>query len=67
MADNLKDRTVWISVPLDVETVERLRNLSDACHADPDSVAASLLHDILKDDEECHYLLTAPTGTATFN
>ena len=33
---------------------QRLRHLSDICHADEKSVAASLLHDILKDDEEAH-------------
>lgn len=46
--------TVWVSIPLDAETAERLRNLSDICHADEQSVAASLLHDILKDDAETH-------------
>ena len=39
---------------LAAETAERLRHLSDICHADEKSVAASLLHDILKDDEEAH-------------
>lgn len=45
---------VWVQVPLDVETARRLRHVSDMCHADEKSVAASLLHDILKDDEDAH-------------
>jgi hypothetical protein len=48
------ENIVWISVPLDGETAARLLNLSDVCHAEPVSVAASLLHDILKDDEIAH-------------
>lgn len=48
------DEIVWVSVPLDADTAERLRHLSDVCHAPEPSVAASLLHDILKDDEEAH-------------
>ncbi len=55
----------WISVPLSEETAARLQDLSDHCHADPVGVAASLLHDILKDDADAHYLTdgNAPTGT----
>lgn len=69
MADRIKDptETVWISIPLDGETAERLVNLSDACHADPDNIAAALLRDILKDDEDAHHLLTPPSGAVTFN
>ena len=69
MADLLKDQNavIWISIPLDGETAARLQSLSDVCHAAPTNVAASLLHDILKDDEETHLLLTAPAAGATFN
>lgn len=49
-----------ILVRVSGETAARLRVLSDHCHADPVSVAASLLHDLLKDDEDAHFLLTAP-------
>lgn len=59
-----KQSTVWISVGLDPETADRLRDLSDACCADEESVAASLLRDILKDDAEAHFLLAAPGPSA---
>ena len=45
---------IWVSVPLDHETAERLRHLSDICHAPETTVAASLLRDILEDDESAH-------------
>lgn len=69
MADLLDDQkpVVWISIPLDGETAARLQNLSDVCHAPPVNIAASLLHDILKDDEDTHLLLSAPAAGATFN
>jgi hypothetical protein len=51
---------VWISVPLSRETAARLSNLSDICHADRVSVAASLLHDVLMDDIEAHPLESLP-------
>jgi hypothetical protein len=54
-----------IRLVLDVsqETIARLQSLSDICHADPRAVAASLLHDILKDDEAAHFLTAPPPGT----
>ena len=69
MANFLTDdtETVWIKIPLDGETAARLRNLADFCHADRVSVAASLLHDILKEDDEAHALLEAVPASATFN
>ena len=54
MSEAAKNEIVWVSVPLDAETAERLRSLSDICHAPETSVAASLLHDILRDDAEAH-------------
>lgn len=63
--DNLFDDpqdTVWISIPLDPRTAARLRNLSDVCHADPVSVATSLLHDVLADDEAAHHPADAASG-----
>lgn len=45
---------VWVSVPLDAATAARLENLADICHAPKTAVAASLLHDVLADDEQAH-------------
>jgi hypothetical protein len=68
MQKNLKDAEVlWIRIPLDGETAERLQNLSDICQSDASRVAASLLHDILKDDDDAHALLEAPAASATIN
>lgn len=53
---------VWLSVPLSRETAERLASLADACHADRPTVAASLLHDLLKDDAEAHILEMTPAA-----
>lgn len=51
---------VPFSMLLDETTMERLRRLSDVCDADPRSVAASLLHDILQDDAEAEGSLLLP-------
>lgn len=69
MSDHFDDpkETVWITIPLDGETVARLENLSGVCHAEMETVAASLLHDILKDDDEAHFLLAVPAVGASFN
>jgi hypothetical protein len=56
-----EEETVWFSIPLSSATIDRLMALSDICHADPVKVAASLLHDVLKDDEEAN----AEAATAT--
>jgi bacterioferritin (cytochrome b1) len=66
MANFIEDpeETVWIRVPLDSATAVRLQNLSDVCHAAPDNVAASLLRDILAEDEDAHLLLTTPAASA---
>jgi len=64
--DDLKE-TVWISIPLDATTAARLQNLSDVCHAAPTNVAASLLHDILADDEEANLPAAIAVGSPTFN
>ena len=48
------NEVVWVSVPLDAATAARLQGLADMCHAEPTSVAASLLHDVLKEDDEAH-------------
>lgn len=69
MKDHFEDpkETVWISIPLDAETAARLLNLSNFCQAEPVSVAASLLHDVLKDDEEVNVQAAIAVGTATIN
>lgn len=56
-----------IILVLDEETARRLDVLSDGCHSCPESVAASLLHDILKEDEEAHFLLEAPAASPMIN
>lgn len=56
------EEQVWLSIPLSRRTAERLANLADVCHADHRSVAASLLHDILQDDEEAHVLEHTPAA-----
>lgn len=55
------EETVWFSIPLNGATIDRLMNLSNICHAPPVQVAASLLHDILKDDEATHNDCQAPS------
>jgi predicted transcriptional regulator len=66
LIDEAEEMT-WISIPLDPQTAARLRNLSDACHAAPTNIAASLLHDILKDDEEANLPAAIAVGTVTMN
>jgi hypothetical protein len=51
MSDHDDHEVVCIPIPLSPETARRLQALSDICHADPVKVAASLLHDLLKEDE----------------
>ena len=57
----------WISIPLDAQTAARLANLSDECHADQVRVAASLLHDILEDDEQANLPTALAAGNITLN
>lgn len=60
-----QQETSYIRIPVSQETLERLMRLADMCHADPVAVAASMLHDVLKDDEEAHPLELLPvTGMA---
>ena len=67
MSDDDHHDVVCIPIPLSQETVRRLQALSNICHADPVKIAASLLHDVLKDDEESNFLLTAPPASASLN
>lgn len=62
--EDLQAEVVWIKVPLDGKTAKRLMNLSDVCHNQAERIAASLLHDILKDDEEMHSPPGAPVGAS---
>lgn len=50
------------SVLLDDQTVARLMRLSEMCHTPPRVVLASIIHDVLKDDEDAH-LLESHSGT----
>lgn len=50
----------YISIPVDEATLRRLLDLADMCHADIKSIAASLLHDVLADDEAAHVLEAMP-------
>lgn len=43
---------VTLQVTIDDVTWGRLLRLSEVCRGDPLQIAASLLHDILEDDEE---------------
>lgn len=55
MSNHIDDTEVeLVTIALDAVTAARLRNLANMCHAAPTSVAASLLHDVLKDDDEHH-------------
>lgn len=54
MAFEHEDGVVWLRVPLDADTAWRLKTLADICQAGSTSVAASLLHDILLDDDLAH-------------
>lgn len=54
-----------ITIPVDAETLRRLVRIADMSHAAPKAVAAALLHDVLKDDEDAHLLeLMPPAGNA---
>lgn len=53
-----KEPRAFIGVPIDSETLRRLLDLSRSVGDDPREVAASLLRDVLKDDEDSNYLLT---------
>jgi len=54
-----------VPIPLDRETRRRLVELSRVVHYDPARLASSLLHDLLKDDEDAHTL--APRNRSTLN
>lgn len=47
-----------IPIPLDPATFTRLCALARACGAHPIDIAASLLHDVLKDNDEAHKSVT---------
>jgi hypothetical protein len=60
--------TVWINVPLDAETHRMLARLADVCHSPSiESVAASLLHDIIRDDQEAHGDASPASAPMTWN
>lgn len=43
-----------LPLELDAETRELLARFSAACHRHPSKVAADLLRDLLRDDDEAH-------------
>jgi hypothetical protein len=47
-------------VMLDDLTVARLIEISDLCHADPATVIASIVRDVLEDDARMHAAQTTP-------
>jgi len=57
---NDPEETVFLELAIDRETADRLLELSRFCQADPNTIAASLLHDILADDEAANI----PTAVA---
>jgi hypothetical protein len=67
MSDTDDRPKVRLVLDVSEETLVRLQNLSDFCHADPRTVAASLLHDILKDDEDAHILTVSRPPGSTLN
>lgn len=56
MSDHPK---AMLAVPLDDDSVERLMSLSRVCGLPLADLAASLLHDLLEEDEETHILMAA--------
>jgi coenzyme F420-reducing hydrogenase alpha subunit len=69
MSIQAEDAVSFISIPVDAETLRRLTSIADMCHADPKTVAASLLRDVLADDEAAHGAefeleLMPPAGSA---
>jgi len=62
MSAQADDDTTLITIPVDGETLRRLVKIADMSHAAPKAVAASLLHDILKDDEDAHLLELMPAA-----
>lgn len=56
-----------LAVPLDDDSVERLMSLSRECGLPIADLAASLLHDLLEEDEGTHLLTAARPLTNTLN
>jgi predicted transcriptional regulator len=53
MKTRFQDDTAF-RVVLDDQTVARLIEVAEACHADPATIIASLVHDVLEDDALAH-------------
>lgn len=60
MADPDQQEISYIRIPVSPETKERLLHVANMSHADPEAVAGSIVHDVLKDDEEAHFLDLLP-------
>jgi len=61
-----EDGVVFFRVPVDEATVARLMTVADETHNDPAMIIASILHDVLKDDEDAH-LMAAPDRPEPLN
>lgn len=64
MSDNPK---AVLAVPLDDESVERLMSISRECGLPIADLAASLLRDLLEEDEEANFLKVARPPTDSIN
>ena len=65
MRDTEDDDTVTFPLRVDRETAERLIRLAADCEAEPRSVAAALLHDMLADDAAMNVTVAYAAGGAT--
>lgn len=52
--------TVFFRVPIDDATVARLMTVADEAHADPATIIAAIVRDVLEDDELTHAAATEP-------
>lgn len=56
----IENGEVVFRVALDDVTIARLMRLADECHAPPAVVIASIVHDVLLDDEAAHCTFPEP-------
>lgn len=52
--DDSRDDETRFEIGLDHETVRRLMEVADLSHAEPRVILASIIHDVLHDDELAH-------------
>lgn len=61
-----RQQNAALTIPLDDDSLVRLMDLSRACGLPIADLAASLLHDLLEEDETAH-LSTSPAGSVRLN